>query len=181
MPELSQSSQKWVINTSLLKWETMWQSAGGWPGAKDSPYAWGLCYNRELSPTYEYCKGDELLYPCAPGASYHGRGAFPLYWWVDWLAYHEIFTANAHTKRRNTNTIPYQATFFIQWPCFSFLNFNLTVQELQLWRDGSGVEAGLIKSSRDFVVQRNGRMAGSDLVLDDSREDKALSSSSYGW
>ncbi|XP_073394139.1 chitinase-like protein 1 isoform X2 [Physcomitrium patens] len=56
------------------------ETSCGWPGAKDSPYAWGLCYNRELSPTYEYCKGDELLYPCAPGASYHGRGAFPLYW-----------------------------------------------------------------------------------------------------
>ena len=24
--------------------------AGGWPGAKDGPYAWGLCYNQELSP-----------------------------------------------------------------------------------------------------------------------------------
>ena len=58
----------------------MWL-AGGWSGAKDGPYAWGLCYNQELAPEKDYCKTD-LLYPCAPGAGYYGRGAFPLYWYV---------------------------------------------------------------------------------------------------
>ncbi|KAH9317410.1 hypothetical protein KI387_019179 [Taxus chinensis] len=43
------------------------------------PFKWGLCYNQELSPDQNYCESS-LVYPCAPGASYHGRGALPVYW-----------------------------------------------------------------------------------------------------
>jgi hypothetical protein len=56
--------------------------AGGWSGAKDGPYAWGLCYNQEMAPEKDYCKTGDLTYPCAPGAGYYGRGAFPLYWYI---------------------------------------------------------------------------------------------------
>nr|POE57435.1 chitinase-like protein 2 [Quercus suber]POF08224.1 chitinase-like protein 2 [Quercus suber] len=53
----------------------------GYGVATGGPLAWGLCYNKELSPDSLYC--DEyykLTYPCAPGAAYYGRGALPLYW-----------------------------------------------------------------------------------------------------
>lgn len=45
----------------------------------DSPTKWGLCYKEELSPDSTYCESS-LVYPCAPGVSYHGRGALPVYW-----------------------------------------------------------------------------------------------------
>ncbi|KAL3635016.1 serine/threonine protein kinase, CMGC, dual-specificity [Castilleja foliolosa] len=45
------------------------------------PLAWGLCYNRELSPSKSYCDDYyKYEYPCAPGAEYYGRGAIPIYW-----------------------------------------------------------------------------------------------------
>ncbi|CAN0855516.1 Chitinase-like protein 2 [Linum grandiflorum] len=53
----------------------------GYGVATGGPLAWGLCYNKELSPDQLYC--DDYYkydYPCTPGASYHGRGALPLYW-----------------------------------------------------------------------------------------------------
>lgn len=56
------------------------ETSCGWSGAKDGPTAWGLCYNQELAPEKDYCKTGDLMYPCAPGAGYYGRGAFPLYW-----------------------------------------------------------------------------------------------------
>jgi len=57
--------------------------SGGYGVATGGPLAWGLCYNKELSPDKFYC--DEyykLTYPCTPGAAYYGRGAIPLYWLV---------------------------------------------------------------------------------------------------
>lgn len=57
--------------------------SGGYGVATGGPLAWGLCYNKELSPDKLYC--DEyykLTYPCTPGVSYHGRGALPIYWYV---------------------------------------------------------------------------------------------------
>jgi hypothetical protein len=77
----------------------------GWSGAKDGPYAWGLCYNQELAPDQLYCK-ESLLYPCVPGVGYQGRGAFPIYWNynygptgialnADLLHHPEILTNNA--------------------------------------------------------------------------------------
>ncbi|KAF5464734.1 hypothetical protein F2P56_014788 [Juglans regia] len=53
----------------------------GYGVATGGPLAWGLCYNKELSPDSSYC--DEyykLTYPCTPGAAYYGRGAIPIYW-----------------------------------------------------------------------------------------------------
>ncbi|OVA09306.1 Glycoside hydrolase [Macleaya cordata] len=51
----------------------------GYGVATGGPLAWGLCYNREMSPSQSYCNPD-YLYPCAPGAEYYGRGAIPVYW-----------------------------------------------------------------------------------------------------
>ncbi|KAL0366657.1 UNVERIFIED_CONTAM: Chitinase-like protein 1 [Sesamum radiatum] len=53
----------------------------GYGVATGGPLAWGLCYNKEMSPSQDYC--DEYYkydYPCAPGAQYYGRGAIPIYW-----------------------------------------------------------------------------------------------------
>lgn len=53
----------------------------GYGVATGGPLAWGLCYNKELSPDSLYCDDYyKLTYPCAPGAAYYGRGALPLYW-----------------------------------------------------------------------------------------------------
>uniref|UniRef100_A0A0C9QTP7 TSA: Wollemia nobilis Ref_Wollemi_Transcript_10235_1472 transcribed RNA sequence n=1 Tax=Wollemia nobilis TaxID=56998 RepID=A0A0C9QTP7_9CONI len=51
----------------------------GYGVAPGGPLAWGLCYKEEMSPDQIYCQ-PSLLYPCAPGASYQGRGALPVYW-----------------------------------------------------------------------------------------------------
>ncbi|CAA7407469.1 unnamed protein product [Spirodela intermedia] len=51
----------------------------GYGVATGGPLAWGLCYNRELSPNQDYC-AESYEYPCSPGALYHGRGALPVYW-----------------------------------------------------------------------------------------------------
>ncbi|KAH6778403.1 Chitinase family protein [Perilla frutescens var. hirtella] len=53
----------------------------GYGVATGGPEAWGLCYNKEMSPSQDYC--DEYFkydYPCSPGADYYGRGAIPIYW-----------------------------------------------------------------------------------------------------
>ncbi|KAI4303151.1 hypothetical protein MLD38_038816 [Melastoma candidum] len=53
----------------------------GYGVATGGPLAWGLCYNKEMSPSSDYC--DEYFkytYPCTPGVSYFGRGAIPIYW-----------------------------------------------------------------------------------------------------
>ncbi|KAB2625212.1 chitinase-like protein 2 [Pyrus ussuriensis x Pyrus communis] len=53
----------------------------GYGVATGGPLAWGLCYNKEMSPSQLYCDDYyKYTYPCSPGASYHGRGALPLYW-----------------------------------------------------------------------------------------------------
>ncbi|KAJ4793979.1 Chitinase [Rhynchospora pubera] len=43
------------------------------------PWAWGLCYNHEMSPSQRYC-ADDFKYPCVDGVEYYGRGAIPVYW-----------------------------------------------------------------------------------------------------
>lgn len=54
---------------------------GGYGVATGGPLAWGLCYNKEMSPSQSYCDDYfKLTYPCAPGADYYGRGAIPIYW-----------------------------------------------------------------------------------------------------
>ncbi|ONK81870.1 uncharacterized protein A4U43_C01F33710 [Asparagus officinalis] len=51
----------------------------GYGVATGGPLAWGLCYNKEMSPSQSYCDPN-YLYPCTPGAEYYGRGALPVYW-----------------------------------------------------------------------------------------------------
>lgn len=56
--------------------------AGGYGVATGGPLAWGLCYNKEMSPSHSYCDDYyKLTYPCSPGAEYYGRGALPIYWY----------------------------------------------------------------------------------------------------
>ncbi|CAN1182384.1 Chitinase-like protein 1, partial [Linum perenne] len=53
----------------------------GYGVATGGPTAWGLCYNREMSPSQSYCDDYyKYTYPCSPGADYYGRGAIPIYW-----------------------------------------------------------------------------------------------------
>ncbi|EXB55741.1 Chitinase-like protein 2 [Morus notabilis] len=53
----------------------------GYGVATGGPLAWGLCYNKEMSPSKLYCDDDyKDTFPCTPGVSYHGRGALPIYW-----------------------------------------------------------------------------------------------------
>ncbi|CAL5337028.1 unnamed protein product [Camellia sinensis] len=53
----------------------------GYGVATGGPMAWGLCYNKELSPSQSYCDDFyKFTYPCTPGAEYYGRGAIPIYW-----------------------------------------------------------------------------------------------------
>ncbi|KAJ0093531.1 hypothetical protein Patl1_26218 [Pistacia atlantica] len=53
----------------------------GYGVATGGPLAWGLCYNREMSPSQSYCDDSyKFTYPCSPGAEYYGRGAIPIYW-----------------------------------------------------------------------------------------------------
>ena len=54
--------------------------SGGYGVATGGPLAWGLCYNKEMSPSKLYCDDYyKYAYPCTPGVSYHGRGALPSY------------------------------------------------------------------------------------------------------
>lgn len=56
---------------------------GGYGVATGGPLAWGLCYNREMSPMQSYCDESwKFKYPCSPGAEYYGRGALPIYWYT---------------------------------------------------------------------------------------------------
>ncbi|XP_030940130.1 chitinase-like protein 1 [Quercus lobata] len=57
------------------------QTSCGYGVATGGPLAWGLCFNREMSPSQSYCDDFyKYTYPCAPGAEYYGRGALPIYW-----------------------------------------------------------------------------------------------------
>jgi len=59
----------------------------GYGVATGGPTAWGLCFNRELSPSQSYCDENyKYTYPCSPGAEYFGRGALPVYWNVNYGA-----------------------------------------------------------------------------------------------
>lgn len=62
----------------------LWMNiSGGYGVATGGPLAWGLCYNREMSPSQSYCDDSyKYTYPCSPGAEYYGRGALPIYWCV---------------------------------------------------------------------------------------------------
>ena len=65
-----------------LKIKRLLNLAGGYGVATGGPLAWGLCYNKEMSPSKDYCDDDyKYTYPCTPGVEYFGRGALPLYWY----------------------------------------------------------------------------------------------------
>ncbi|XP_078443209.1 chitinase-like protein 1 [Wolffia australiana] len=55
------------------------QTSCGYGVATGGPLAWGLCYNKEMSPSQNYC-AENVEYPCTPGVNYYGRGALPVYW-----------------------------------------------------------------------------------------------------
>ncbi|KAL8152355.1 hypothetical protein V2J09_010115, partial [Rumex salicifolius] len=90
----------------------------GYGVATGGPLAWGLCYNREMSPNQDYCDNSDeykYTYPCNPGANYYGRGAIPVYWnynygrlgealKVDLLAHPEYLEQNA--------TLAFQAAIY---------------------------------------------------------------------
>ncbi|CAN6580340.1 unnamed protein product [Malus baccata var. baccata] len=47
---------------------------GGYGVATGGPYAWGLYYNKEMSPMQSYCDDyHKYIYPCSPGAEHYGR------------------------------------------------------------------------------------------------------------
>ena len=60
------------------------ETTGGWATAPDGPHAWGLCFNAEVGcgdgTCTQYCDTTNATYPCAPGQTYHGRGAIQLSW-----------------------------------------------------------------------------------------------------
>lgn len=65
--------------------------------ATGGPEAWGLCYNKEMSPSKDYC--DDYYkydYPCSPGAEYYGRGAIPIYWYHSFFVYTNSHFLNHH-------------------------------------------------------------------------------------
>lgn len=67
----------------------------GYGVATGGPLAWGLCYNREMSPSQSYCDDSyKLTYPCTPGAEYYGRGALPIYWNFNYGATGEAIKAD---------------------------------------------------------------------------------------
>jgi basic endochitinase B len=60
------------------------ETTGGWPDAPDGPHTWGLCFIEEVgcedNGCPQYCDPNNMQYPCAPGRTYHGRGALQLSW-----------------------------------------------------------------------------------------------------
>ncbi|MCA9700556.1 MAG: hypothetical protein KC431_23720, partial [Myxococcales bacterium] len=60
------------------------ETTGGWADAPDGPHSWGLCFIEEVgcenNNCPQYCDGNNVMYPCAPGKTYHGRGAIQLSW-----------------------------------------------------------------------------------------------------
>ena len=60
------------------------ETTGGWADAPDGPHSWGLCFIEEVgcenNNCPQYCDPNNQQYPCAPGKTYHGRGAIQLSW-----------------------------------------------------------------------------------------------------
>ena len=71
---------------------------GGYGVATGGPLAWGLCYNHEMSPSQDYCDPN-YLYPCIDGVQYYGRGALPVYWYVNGIC-HLAFLVCTRCKDR---------------------------------------------------------------------------------
>ncbi|XP_010485413.1 PREDICTED: chitinase-like protein 1 [Camelina sativa] len=89
---------------------------GGYGVATGGPLAWGLCYNREMSPMQSYCDESwKFKYPCSPGAEYYGRGALPIYWNFNYGAAGEALKADLlnHPEYIEQNaTLAFQAAIW---------------------------------------------------------------------
>nr|VDD08395.1 unnamed protein product [Brassica rapa] len=88
----------------------------GYGVATGGPLAWGLCYNREMSPSQSYCDETwKFKYPCSPGAEYYGRGALPIYWNFNYGAAGEALKADLlnHPEYIEQNaTLAFQAAIW---------------------------------------------------------------------
>ncbi|XP_058182928.1 chitinase-like protein 1 [Rhododendron vialii] len=92
------------------------QTSCGYGVATGGPLAWGLCYNREMSPSQSYCDDSyKYTYPCSPGAEYYGRGAIPIYWNFNYGAAGESLKADLlnHPEYIEQNaTLAFQAAIW---------------------------------------------------------------------
>ncbi|XP_002515664.2 chitinase-like protein 1 [Ricinus communis] len=88
----------------------------GYGVATGGPLAYGLCYNREMSPSQSYCDDFyKFTYPCTPGAEYYGRGALPIYWNYNYGATGEALKVNLldHPEYIEQNaTLAFQAAIW---------------------------------------------------------------------
>ncbi|KAH9621441.1 hypothetical protein KSS87_016140 [Heliosperma pusillum] len=88
----------------------------GYGVATGGPTAWGLCYNKELSPSQSYCDDTfKYTYPCTPGVDYYGRGALPIYWNYNYGATGEALKADLlnHPEYIEQNaTLAFQAAIW---------------------------------------------------------------------
>ncbi|OWM70974.1 chitinase-like protein 1 [Punica granatum] len=88
----------------------------GYGVATGGPLAWGLCYNKEMSPSQSYCDDFyKFEYPCTPGAEYYGRGALPIYWNYNYGAAGEALKADLlnHPEYIEQNaTLAFQAAIW---------------------------------------------------------------------
>ncbi|KAF5466141.1 hypothetical protein F2P56_016094 [Juglans regia] len=88
----------------------------GYGVATGGPFAWGLCFNKEMSPSQSYCDDSyKFTYPCAPGAEYYGRGALPIYWNYNYGAAAEALKADLlnHPEYVEQNaTLAFQAAIW---------------------------------------------------------------------
>ncbi|KAG6504432.1 hypothetical protein ZIOFF_036765 [Zingiber officinale] len=87
----------------------------GYGVATGGPLAWGLCYNKELSPSQSYCDDTNFDYPCTPGVDYYGRGALPLYWNYNYGSIGDGIKADllSHPEYLEQNaTIAFQAAIY---------------------------------------------------------------------
>lgn len=88
----------------------------GYGVATGGPFAWGLCYNKEMSPSQSYCDDSfKYTYPCTPGVDYYGRGALPIYWNYNYGATGEALKADLlnHPEYIEQNaTLAFQAAIW---------------------------------------------------------------------
>ncbi|XP_034686060.1 chitinase-like protein 2 [Vitis riparia] len=88
----------------------------GYGVATGGPLSWGLCYNKEMSPSKSYCDDFyKYTYPCTPGADYYGRGALPIFWNYNYGATGEALKVNLldHPEYIEQNaTLAFQAAIW---------------------------------------------------------------------